>query len=75
MPSESSLQEEGAGSGLAWAGREGGTARTASRRGGWGGRLPGNVADERLGQVPGEVVGTELRLACYSGPGIFCRGP
>lgn len=81
MPSESNLQEEGAGTGLACG--VGGGGRCTSRRDSqdhkqerrWGGRLPGNVADERLGEVPGEVVGTELRLAHHSGPRLFCRGP
>lgn len=76
MPSESNLQEEGAGTGLAWGERGVCTPRRDhSRRGCWEGRLPGNVADERLGEVPGEVVGTELRLAHHSGPRLFCRGP
>lgn len=41
----------------------------------WGGRLPGSVADERLGEVPGEVIGTELRQGHHARPCLFYRGP
>lgn len=41
----------------------------------WEAGLPGSVADERLGEVPGEAVGVELRQGRHSGPRLFCRGP
>lgn len=85
MPSVSNLQEEGAGTGLAWMGgggwgcawpppQEGQSDREQERRCGAAG-LPGSVADERLGEVPGEIVGSELRQGHHTGPCLFRRGP
>lgn len=46
---------------------------TADRSGEEG--LPGNVAEERLGEVPGEVVGSELGQGHHTGPRLFRGGP
>lgn len=37
--------------------------------------LPGSVAEERLGKVPGEVVGSELRQGRHARPRLFSRSP
>lgn len=77
MPSVSNLQGGGAGTGAA-RGRLG--TRTSGReitvRGeGPGKGLPGSVAEQRLWQVPGEVVGSKLREGHHTRPRLFGRSP
>lgn len=84
MPSVSNLQEEGAGTGLTWGAgwRQVGLATTSGRDSQdhqqervWEEGLPGSMADERLGEVPGEVVGSELAQGHHPRPRVFGRGP
>lgn len=77
MPSVSNLQGGGAGTGTA-GGRLG--TRTSGREitvgsQGPGKGLPGSVAEQRLWQVPGEVVGSKLREGRHTRPCLFCRSP
>lgn len=37
--------------------------------------LPGSMVEQRLWQVPGEVVGSKLREGRYTRPCLFCRSP
>lgn len=37
--------------------------------------LPGSVAEQRLRQVPGEVVGSKLGEGRHTRPRLFCRSP
>lgn len=80
MPSVSNLQRGGAGTGTArgqagdpnlW----GGGGDHSGEQGVWQGRLPGGVAEQRLWQVPGKVVGSKLGDGHHTRPRLFCRCP